>query len=37
MGYLEKTEFDLRLEKVRELLDKKGLDLALVYDDEFNS
>ncbi len=36
MRYLEKTEFELRMGKVRKLLDEKGLDIALVYYDEFN-
>lgn len=36
VGYLVKSECDKRIEKVRELLEKNNLDLALVYYDEFN-
>jgi Xaa-Pro aminopeptidase len=36
MAYLEKTESDARVAKVKELLKAKQLDLALVYYDEFN-
>ena len=36
MGYLGQAECEARLARVRELLDAKGLDLALVYYDEFN-
>ncbi|OGV69536.1 MAG: hypothetical protein A3K19_13955 [Lentisphaerae bacterium RIFOXYB12_FULL_65_16] len=36
MGYLIQSECDARLAKVREVLEAKGLDLALVYYDEFN-
>ena len=36
MGYLQQRERDNRLEKVRAILAAKGLDLALVYYDEFN-
>ncbi len=34
--YLDKAESDLRIGRVRQLLEAKGLDLALVYYDEFN-
>jgi len=36
MGYLTKSESDSRLIKVRKILEKKDLDFALVYYDEFN-
>ena len=36
MGYLIDTERDTRLEKVRGIMRNKGLDIALVYYDEFN-
>jgi len=36
MGYLTREERDRRLEKVRKIMDKKGLDASLVYYDEFN-
>ena len=36
MGYLIQSECDVRIGKVRELLESKNLDLALVYYDEFN-
>ena len=36
MGYLSKTESDIRLENVRDLLRKKNIDIALIYYDEFN-
>jgi Xaa-Pro aminopeptidase len=36
MGYLEQNERDSRLARVREILCKQDLDLALVYFDEFN-
>jgi len=36
MGYLETTESEKRIAKVRELLERKSLDIALVYYDEFN-
>ena len=36
MAYLLKSESDARLAKVREILENKNLDLALVYYDEFN-
>ena len=36
MGYLIKSESDARLAKVRAILEKDDLDLALVYYDEFN-
>ena len=36
MGYLPLQERDNRLAKVREIMDAKGLDMALVYYDEFN-
>jgi hypothetical protein len=36
MGYLIQSECDNRIAKVRELLEAKDLDLALVYYDEFN-
>ena len=36
MAYLIKSESDARLAKLREILEAKGLDLALVYYDEFN-
>ncbi len=36
MGYLEKGESAKRLGRVREILEEKELDLALVYYDEFN-
>ncbi len=36
MPYLERTECDHRIARVRELLKEKHLDLALVYYDEFN-
>jgi len=36
MGYLSKNERDARLGKVREIMGAKGLDIALVYYDEFN-
>ena len=36
MPYLTKTESDIRIAKVREILEAKNLDLALVYYDEFN-
>lgn len=36
MSYLSKTDSQARLAKVRELLQKHRLDLALVYYDEFN-
>jgi len=36
MGYLTKAEYQQRIARVRELLKAKGLDIALVYYDEFN-
>ena len=36
MAYLIKSESEARLAKVREILENKNLDLALVYYDEFN-
>jgi Xaa-Pro aminopeptidase len=36
MGYLPKEESDKRIERVREILGHKDLDIALVYYDEFN-
>ena len=36
MGYLIQSECDNRIAKVREMLEAKNLDLALVYYDEFN-
>jgi len=36
MAYLIKSESESRIQKVRTLLEKKNLDLALVYYDEFN-
>ena len=36
MGYLIKSESDARLAKVRAILEARGLDLALIYYDEFN-
>ena len=36
MGYLTKNECEVRLNKVRELMNTKRLDIALVYYDEFN-
>ena len=36
MPYLEKSESEARITKVKALLDAKGLDVALVYYDEFN-
>ncbi|MBN2311900.1 MAG: aminopeptidase P family protein [Candidatus Hydrogenedentes bacterium] len=36
MGYLERTECDTRIARVRELLEQERLDIALVYYDEFN-
>ena len=36
MGYLIQSECEARLGKVRDLLEAKGLDIALVYYDEFN-
>ncbi|MFA6715230.1 MAG: Xaa-Pro peptidase family protein [Victivallaceae bacterium] len=36
MGYLIQSECDQRIAKVRNLLEEKNLDLALVYYDEFN-
>lgn len=36
MGYLPKKESQLRIAKVRKLMDKADLDVALVYYDEFN-
>jgi Xaa-Pro aminopeptidase len=36
MGYLPKAERDVRLARVREIMQAKGLDLILVYYDEFN-
>jgi len=36
MGYLSRHERDVRLGRVREVMSGKGLDLALVYYDEFN-
>ena len=36
MGYLGKEERDIRLNKVRKLMQGKKLDIALVYYDEFN-
>ncbi len=36
MGYLSQTECKQRLEKVRQLLEAKNLDIALIYYDEFN-
>ncbi len=36
MGYLPKRESQIRLEKVRNIMEAKGLDIALVYYDEFN-
>jgi Xaa-Pro aminopeptidase len=36
MGYLIQSECDRRIAAVRELLEKKNLDLALIYYDEFN-
>ena len=36
MPYLERTESDARISRVRELLTARNLDIALVYYDEFN-
>ena len=36
MGYLSRQERDLRLARVRKMMRAKGLDLALIYYDEFN-
>lgn len=36
MGYLIRSEAEQRLGRLRDLLEKKNLDLALVYYDEFN-
>jgi len=36
MGYLARDERDLRLERFRRVMQAKGLDIALVYYDEFN-
>jgi Xaa-Pro aminopeptidase len=36
MGYLTREERDSRLVRLREVMEKKSLDLALVYYDEFN-
>ncbi|MFH0795684.1 MAG: Xaa-Pro peptidase family protein [Candidatus Omnitrophota bacterium] len=36
MGYLRKEERDLRLSRVRKVMEEKNLDLILVYYDEFN-
>src|SRR4030042_2255913 len=36
MGYLSNEEKDARLSRFRTIMDAKGLDLALVYYDEFN-
>ena len=36
MAYLLKSESEARLAKVREILENKDLDLALIYYDEFN-
>ena len=36
MAYLDKKESELRVNKVREILKKKDIDIALVYYDEFN-
>lgn len=36
MAYLNKIESDSRIERVKEILKSKNLDLALVYYDEFN-
>jgi Xaa-Pro aminopeptidase len=36
MGYLTKEERDVRLQKVRGVIGKRGLDVALVYYDEIN-
>ena len=36
MAYLPKSESEARLAKVREILENKNLDLALIYYDEFN-
>lgn len=36
MGYLPSTELEARLARVREIMSRHGLDLALVYYDEFN-
>ena len=36
MGYLPLGERDRRLERLRRLMDAKGIDVALVYYDEFN-
>ena len=36
MGYLKKNECEVRLNKVRELMNAKRLDIVLVYYDEFN-
>lgn len=36
MGYLTQTECNVRLDKVRAIMAKENLDIALVYYDEFN-
>ncbi len=36
MGYLTREERDIRLEKVRKIMEAKGVDASLVYYDEFN-
>jgi Xaa-Pro aminopeptidase len=36
MGYLNKVESEARIERVKEILKAKNLDMALVYYDEFN-
>jgi Xaa-Pro aminopeptidase len=36
MGYLSRAERDVRLAKLKRVMDQRGLDVALVYYDEFN-
>ena len=36
MGYLTKEERDKRLDRVRKIMSAQGLDIALIYYDEFN-
>ena len=36
MGYLERSESDARIAKVRQLMAARALDVVLVYYDEFN-
>ena len=36
VGYLTNEEYEIRIQRVRGLLTEHGLDIALVYYDEFN-